>query len=327
MDQLVLQFKISNNKQFSHWRDLEEYFKNMLIEIGLHTAIYDLTMNHVWNLEHEICSNVVSSVSDLKTNTITKLCRVKDASTLQNIYNEFVTQNLSRLEEARKRGITVTISDIKKNVIADIDIIKDIIRKIPIVQEPNKYTLLQNIEPLHVENTPFGTIYIKKDYVEIWFNDGHVGYIYDIGVDLHNNLYYPMYKNANGNDKVRFAYSRMNDFSGYISVAAPAGECGVSCLNDTIDTEYLIQFINDVREIISMWKLYGDVFPNDPIRLENRAKDYIGYYYKFLGNSLDYSLNDFIALQLEYLDQLISYLDSELIERNEVINYARIKLI
>jgi hypothetical protein len=326
MDHVALNFKVSKNNKFYHWRELEEHFRNSLIEIGLHAAIKKLTMHHVWNIEHRTHNNVISSTSNLRTNTITKLCRIADSTILEKIYDDFLIENDQLIKVAATRGIEFDIK-VNKNIESELELIKNTMSSIEVVKKINKFPLLQNIEPLHVEHTHYGVVYIKNDFVEVWFDTGYIYYLYDIGLDLHNNLYYPMYKNASSADGIRFAYSRMNDFEGCMSVAAPAGDCGISCLYESIDTEYLKIYINEVSEIINMWKKYTARFPNDPIRLENRAKDFIGYYYKFLGNRLDHSLTDFIELQLMYIDQLIGYLNNPLIDQTAINQYAQNKLV
>jgi hypothetical protein len=86
-------------------------------------------------------------------------------------------------------------------------------------------------------------------------------------------------------------------------------------------------YINQLAEVINKWKTITDLFPDDPVRLENRVQDNIGYYFIFLGTNRNLTLAEFIELQVEYLLQLIDFLNNSTINKNEIISYFRDQLI
>jgi hypothetical protein len=197
-------------------------------------------------------------------------------------------------------------------------------------------SLLRNLIPLHVEHTDYGILYIRQDYIEVWFNTGHIDFIRNLSYDLYENIYYKIYKEDHLIDSniIRFAFPRSYDYEPaphYISLGCPDGTCGISCANDIInskvDTEYLRLYIDQMAEVINKWKTITDLFPDDPVRLENRVQDSTGYYFIFLGTNRNLTLAEFVDLQVEYLLQLIDFLNNPTIDKNEIVSYVRDRLI
>lgn len=319
MDYFVWTVSISTDTKFSNFFEIENYFKNSLISYGIHPDFRQLLEN-VRAIELECNNNVLSTVYNLKNNTLTKTHRVPDGDIIAEMFDTFFKTNNDTFISLSNSGIQIS-TKVNKNIQTDQDKVNQTLQQLPTFSSSSN-SLLCNMIPLHTERTEYGTIYIKQDYIEIWFNDGHIDFIRNLSSDLYDNLYYKIYKL--GVNSFRFAFPRLYDYETapqYISLACPAGICGVSCLQDNIDTEYLKQYIDEVLLIVSEWEAVTTLFPDDPIRLENRIKDNIGYYYIFLGTNRSLTKTEFINLQLEYLSQLIDYLNIDSVDKNVILQY------
>jgi hypothetical protein len=325
MDHFVWTVSISHDTKFFNFFEIEKYFKDSLISCGIHPEFRQL-LETVRAIELESNNNVLSTVYNLTTNTLTKTHRIPNGDIIAKMFDAFFKTNNDKFISLTNNGIQISTL-VKKNVQTDQDKVNQTLKQLPTFSTSSN-SLLCNIIPLHIEHTEYGTIYIKQDYIEIWFNDGHIDFIRNLSPDLYDNLYYKIYKA--GIDSFRFAFPRSYDYETapqYISLACPTGVCGVSCLQDSIDTEYLKQYINEVLLIITEWESVTTLFPDDPIRFENRIKDNIGYYYIFLGTNRSLTKTQFINLQIEYLSQLVDYLDICSIDKNIILQYARTTLL
>lgn len=325
MDHFVWTVSISPDTKFSNFFEIEKYFKDSLISFDIHPGFRQL-LETVRAIELESNNNVLSTVYNLTTNTLTKTHRIPNGDIVAKMFDTFFKINNDKFTNLSNSGIQISTL-VKKNVQTDKDKVNQTLQQLPTFSSKSN-SLLCNIIPLHTEHTEYGTIYIKQDYVEIWFNDSHIDFIRNLSPDLYDNLYYKIYKSEV--DSFRFAFPRSYDYETapqYISLACPSGECGVSCLQDNIDNEYLKQYIDEVRLIIIEWGTVTDLFPDDPIRLENRIKDNVGYYYIFLGTNRSLTKIQFIDLQLEYLSQLIDYLNNSYIDKDTIIDYAKKALL
>lgn len=328
MDHFIWKVSIDIDTKFANLFEIEQYFKTNLISCNVHAQFRQLGED-IRAIERDAYGNVISTVYDLTNNTLSKINRVPNADVVLSMYNTFYNNNKDNIVKLAQCGVHLDSPVVIKNVQTDQDIVNQTLETIPKFIGTSD-SLLRNMLPLHTEYTDYGLIYIKQDYIEIWFDDGHVDFIRSLDDDLYDNLYYKMYKEEV--DTVRFAFPRSYDYKPnpqYISLGCPAGECGRSCLTDIlngiVDTEYLIQYINQTAEIINSWKSITKLFPDDPIRLENRIIDSLGYYFIFLGTNRDQTLQQFIDLQIEYLSQLLDYMDT--IDKNAVLEYAKTALL
>jgi hypothetical protein len=313
MDYITVKMQVTNDKEFIYWNDLQQYIKDVLILVGLHDAIYQLTMVDLPFLEKQIFNNVISSIYNLKNKTIIKKFRVEDSTVAQEIYNRFLDNYAVLILESSKMGVSFPPLEVEKNITTDLEIISQTLSVVSsTVPKSSEFFLLQNLEPAETINTDYGILYVKKDYIEVWFNKGHTDYICNFDTDLYK-FYYNMYKqNIVDTSIIRFAFFRKYDYDQkqplHISFAWPSEIRGIPFVDDVVDGDYIMLYINQVTELVSKWKTVTTVFPNDPIRIENRMKDEVGYYFILLGSKLDHTLSEFINLQLSYLAQITEYL-------------------
>jgi hypothetical protein len=328
MDYFAFQITVSPSIKFANWTYLEKHLKDTITSVGL-ISEWQEVIQSIKKIELTLHRNSMSSTYNLKTNTLTKPHRLPDADIAVDIYNNFIVNNQYKLEQLKELGIHFSSAIVEKNMTTDCDRVKQTLDRLPHFTADST-SPLRNLIPLHVESTEYGTVYIKQDYVEIRFNDGHIDFIRELHHDLYENVFYKTYKEDLINcDIVRFAFPRQYDYTSapqYISLGCPDGTCGISCsidiANKNITTEYLKEYIDQVAEVINKWKTITGLFPNDPIRLENRSKDSLGYYFIFLGSKRDHTIKQFIDLQNDYLSVLIDYLDIPVIDKDVVLDYA-----
>jgi hypothetical protein len=309
MDHITFKLQVTDDVNFKHWTDLQEHIKSIITSVGLHPAWFQLVMVDVAGLEHQLFNNVLSATYNLKDKMLFKKCRVADSVTVQNLYNKFLNENTQLILKAKLLGVSFLPLDIETNVVSDEILIKQAIEHVTVSSVPYTFSLLQDLTPLQVISTSFGVVNIKRNYIEAWFDEGHVDYICEFDPHLHK-FYYNMYKqDIIDKSIIRFAFFRKYDYNPiqplHISFAWPTEEQGIMILDKTVN---MFTYIDQVSEIISKWSTTTEVFPNDPIRLENRMKDREGYYFILLGSKLNLTLIEFINLQFEYLTQIISYL-------------------
>jgi hypothetical protein len=333
MDYFAFQITVTDPIDFLNWTHLEKHVKDTITSSGI-ISNWLQTIKSIKQIELTLHNNSMSSTYNLKTNTLTKMHRVPDADTVVKIYKDFIHNNQSSIDYLKQLGIQFSEPIVEKNIQTDQDKVLQTLSTVPKV-ESNSTSLLKNLIPLHTEYTDYGIVYVRADYVEIWFNDGHIDFIRDLDYTLYENIYYKIYKDdLIDSSIIRFAFPRQYDYTPapqYISLGCPDGTCGESCYQDivdrTIDTAYLKLYIDQVAEVVSKWKRIVTVFPDDPIRLENRVQDTRGYYFIFLGTHQDRSLKEFVDLQVEYISQLIDFLDSSSIDKDQILTYVKTLLV
>jgi hypothetical protein len=333
MDYFTFQIKILSPIRFSNWTHLQNHIKNAITSVGI-ISDWLQTIKSIKQIELTLHNNSLSATYNLKDNILTKPHRVPDADIATKIYKNFIDKNYNSIEHLKRLGIHFSDPIVEKNIQTDQDIVLESLSKLPNFTSENR-SLLRNLSPLHTKKTDYGIIYIKADYVEVWFNDGHIDFIRNLDKELYDNIYYKIYKeDIIDSDVIRFAFPRQYDYTPaphYISLGCPDGTCGESCYRDIlagiIDTEYLKLYIDQVAEVLNKWKTITEFFPDDPIRLENRVRDSRGYYFIFLGTYQNYSLIEFVDLQIEYLSQLIDFLNISSIDKKSVLYYTRFVLM
>jgi hypothetical protein len=333
MDYFAFQISVTNPMDFSNWTHLEKHVKDTITKAGI-ISNWLHTIKSIKQIELTLHNNSMSSTYNLKTNTLTKMHRVPDADIVSKIYKDFINTNQNSVNYLKQLGIEFSEPIVEKNIQTDQDRVLQTLSTIPKFRSDST-SLLKNLIPLHTERTDYGIIYVRASYVEIWFNDGHIDFIRELDHKLYENIYYKIYKdNLINSDIIRFAFPRQYDYTPapqYISLGCPDGTCGESCYQDIvnrrIDTAYLKLYIDQAVEVVTKWQTITTVFPDDPIRLENRVRDTRGYYFIFLGTHQDRSLIEFIDLQIEYISQLIDFLDSSSIDKDQVLTYARTLLM
>ena len=325
MDYATFQITVVNDTVFKHWQDLHRYVRDSIISVGLYSEFSQMDADC---RALEICVNCLSATYNLNSKTITKTFRVADGNAAVAVYNRYLTHNLTSIQELYASGLVYKEMTVEHNIKSNLSIINDAIQQIPSVIIPKiKFPLLKNLQSVYTVHTDHGVMKVKQDYIEYWFNDGSLDYLYtaDFNHRLHS-LYYKMYKRGFvNNDVIRFAFFKIYDYGNYMSLSAPTENRGTCDLFDdctVINTDYINLYIDQSAELIHEWKQISDIFPNDPIRLENRIKDNDGYYFVLLGSNLDQTLPNFINLQLEYLIQIIDYLNCIDIDKTAVFNYA-----
>jgi len=310
MDHITFKLKVTSDDNFIHWNDLQEHIKNIIVSVGLHPAWFQLSMIDLQELEHKSFNNVLSATYNLKEKILYKTCRIDDCTLAQNMYDKFLHENSKMILDAKKLGLEFLPLEIERNVIPNIELINKTLSALTSTSIPScDFSLLENLLPLQVVDTDYGKLFVKKDYVEVWFDKGHTDYICNFDVEL-KKFYYAMYKeNIVDSSIIRFAYLHKYDFTQqqpmHISIAWPTEVQGKFYNEIEID---IVEYIDQVTELISKWSTVTSLFPNDPIRLENRMKDNVGFYFILLGSKLDHTLSEFIDLQLEYLAQITEYL-------------------
>jgi hypothetical protein len=321
-------YNITVKKDFvcDHWQDLYKCLRDSLIAAGLHETFR--TMDRKCR-KLENSNNCTSATYNVGSRSVIHVLRTDNGDTIKEIYDQFILDNSDKLLEF---GIYFSEGTVEKNITTNLEIIKHTLQTIPpIVIPTTEYNLLKNLHPIHTAETEFGTLYIKEDYVEFWFNNGTIDFLYttEFKWQLYFYLYYQMYKrNFLNNDLVRYAFFKIYDYENYISLSPPTENLGKSDLfnpETIINNEYFMLYIDQAAEMIDEWKQIGNLFPNDPIRLENRIQDKVGYYFILLGSALDHTLPQFIKLQFEYLSQILNYLNSKNVNKSDVINYAYLK--
>jgi hypothetical protein len=193
MDHFVWTASISLNIKFSNFFEIEKYFKDNLISYNIHPKFLQL-LETVRAIELESNNNVLSTMYDLKNNTLTKTHRVPNANTISAMFENFFKSNNDTFIKLADKGITIS-TVIDQNVQTDRDKVNQTLERLPKFSSDST-SLLRNLIPLHIEHTEYGTVYIKQDYIEIWFNNGHIDFIRNLDPDLYDNLYYKIYKYA-----------------------------------------------------------------------------------------------------------------------------------
>ena len=326
MDHFSFQISVTKDMIFDHWQDLYKHIRDTLISNGIHDNFIKVDK---FFRSQEICPNCVTATFHIASNTITKTYRLSDGNNAKIIFDQFLIDNSSKILELNTVGILYGDRWAEQNVKSNLEIINDEIQSMPSLVIPEtKFSLLKNLKPIYTKETEHGIMYVKQDYIEYWFNSGTIDYLYNInfGWQLYFYLYYQMYRrNFINNYLIRYAFFKIYDYENYISLRPPTEDNGKPDLfdpNTVITNEYIMLYINQAAEIIDEWKQIGNLFPNDPIRLENRIKDSRGYYFIFLGSELDHTLPQFIKLQFEYLSQILEYLDCKTVNKTDVFNYA-----
>jgi len=331
MDHVTWTASFNDDFKFTNWPQIDAGLKNALTSVGIISEFQQLLLD-IKEIEKTLYKNTMSSTYNLKNKTLIKIHRIPDSDIVVEMYNTFLRNHKKELEELSTTGVYLSELVVEKDVETNQERVKKTLEKLPKFTLDSK-SILKNTIPLHTEYTDYGVLYIRQDYIEIWFDAGHIDFIRNLSYDLYENLYYKVYKQDQliNSDIIRFAFPRQYDYEPaphYVSLACPDSQCGISCLQDIIDqkinTDYLKLYIDQTREVITKWKTVTDLFPDDPIRLENRALDSVGYYFIFLGTNRDHSLSKFIDLQIDYISQLIDYLNSPSIDKEEIIRYASV---
>jgi hypothetical protein len=325
MDCATFQITVSNDIDFIHWQDLHRYVRDSIISVGLYPNFSKMDADC---RELENTPNCLSATYHLESKTITKTFRIAKGDSAKTVYNAYLIDNASMIKKLELIGLIYKPMTVEYNITSNLSIIKNEIEIMPpVVILTPKFSLLKNLHPIYTKTTPHGTMHVKHDYIEYFFNNGSIDYYYTIEFDCQlHALYYKMYKRGFvNNDIIRYAFFKIYDYDNYMSLSAPTEYRGNNDFfnKDTIfNTDYIISYVDQSAEIIHEWKQITKLFPNDPIRLENRMKDNNGYYFILLGTALDHTLPEFIKLQFDYLVQLLEYLNCELINKLDVFNYA-----
>jgi hypothetical protein len=322
MNHFIVKFKVDERYKFTHWAALQKFVKDVFVSVNLESSIRQLFMIDVRQDESTHFPNTLSATANLADNTLTKICRVGDTTRAEDLFKKLQLEKKREISLAAKAGVTIMELEIVKDVVSDEDKVHQTLSTLNILATNSKYSLLKNISPLHTERTDYGIVNVYNNYSEVFFNEGHIGYTKGLDRSIHKHIYYAMYTNATVNDKFRFAYLRSNDFANYISFATPTGSIGTNSLMDNIDSDTMKEFIDEVVNVVEMFKHYSPILPNEPVRLENRYRDSIGNYYHFLGDQMTLKPKQFIELQSEYLNQLLNYLDTSHIDVAKVKKYA-----
>lgn len=125
-----------------------------------------------------------------------------------------------------------------------------------------------------------------------------------------------------------FKVMQRYDYKLYISTTTPNNELGTPFVKEILDVtdkhSYVIQYIDQVAEIIRVLKIRKLEYPDFSIKIDNRFKDSIGYYFNpiiHLGSTYD----TFISNQNQYLSGLLDTVFFNTLDKMAIIQDANKK--
>ena len=274
MDSITLLIKNTTNDAFFRWEDLQEDFTKKCDVAGLLNFRFVIAEFNKLEIK-----NTVSADYELSNKVIKKNYFFEDGLFVLSKWSEFVHNNTKELLALKNLGWIIDAPNLKTNI------------------EPD------NVRCLRLVNNKDSRIVVKQNMIELQ-TPTHIDYLCKMDWSLYE-FYYNLYKfKAILSPIIRLAFTReyitINDiYPNYVSFSYPTGEQGMP--DSSINL-----YIDQVYDVILGMKALSNIFPDDPIRLENRFKDSYSHYFVLLGQSLNKSIDEYIDLQLNYFKGIAS---------------------
>jgi hypothetical protein len=179
-----------------------------------------------------------------------------------------------------------------------------------------------------------GFAIIKKERAEFWFNKGQVGFLGNIDGTFHRTISAIQDKIKNIRVAPPIYFGNAVDstiFTHHVGFQCPNKELGkpfyADLFDDLVDQAYIEKFIDQTGEVINAIRQCSDVFPDEAIRFEQRLTDSQGHYFVLYTPRATKGVGEFVMLQFDYLEMILTQLAIPEVDVMTMVYYARSKWI